>query len=81
LPVQFKSLLPGQEGCVFFSGYLNVRKYHYVLVRLGRQAAFYSTTLYYVKAGKGLRWIFTKWDVGVWAGLSWLRIETGGGHL
>jgi hypothetical protein len=33
LPVQFKSLLHGQEGCIFFSGYLNVRKYHYVLVR------------------------------------------------
>jgi hypothetical protein len=28
-----------------------------------------------------LRWIFKKWDVGVWTGLSWLRIETGGGHL
>jgi len=22
-----------------------------------------------------------KWDVGAWTGLSWLRIETGGGHL
>jgi hypothetical protein len=21
-----------------------------------------------------LRWIFKKWDVGVWTGLSWLRI-------
>jgi hypothetical protein len=28
-----------------------------------------------------LRWIFRKWDVGVWTGMSWLRIETGGGHL
>jgi hypothetical protein len=28
-----------------------------------------------------LRWIFKKWDVVVWTGLSWLRIETGGGHL
>jgi hypothetical protein len=28
-----------------------------------------------------LRWILKKWDVGVWTGLSWLRIETGGGHL
>jgi hypothetical protein len=28
-----------------------------------------------------LRWIFRKWDVGVLTGLSWLRIETGGGHL
>jgi hypothetical protein len=28
-----------------------------------------------------LRWISRKWDVGVWTGLSWLRIGTGGGHL
>jgi len=28
-----------------------------------------------------LRWIFRKWDVGVWTGLSWLRIGTGGWHL
>jgi hypothetical protein len=28
-----------------------------------------------------LRWIFRKWDVGVWAGWSWLRIETGGGQF
>jgi hypothetical protein len=28
-----------------------------------------------------LRLIFRKWDVGVWIGLSWLRIKTGGGHL
>jgi hypothetical protein len=28
-----------------------------------------------------LRWLFTKWNVDVWTGLSWLRIETGGGHL
>jgi hypothetical protein len=25
-----------------------------------------------------LKWIFKKWD-GAWTGLSWLRIETGGG--
>ena len=23
-----------------------------------------------------LRWIFRKWDVGVWTGLSWLRTGT-----
>jgi hypothetical protein len=23
-----------------------------------------------------LRWIFRKWDVGVWTGLSWLKIGT-----
>jgi len=28
-----------------------------------------------------LRWIFRKWDAGVWTGLIWLRIGTGGGHL
>ena len=28
-----------------------------------------------------LKWIFSKWDVGVWTGSSWLRIGTGGGHL
>jgi hypothetical protein len=28
-----------------------------------------------------LRWIFRKWDVWVWVGLSCLRIETVGGHL
>jgi hypothetical protein len=28
-----------------------------------------------------LRLIFRKWEVGVWTGLDWLRIETGGGKL
>jgi hypothetical protein len=28
-----------------------------------------------------LRWIFRKWDVGIWTGLIWLRIGKGGGHL
>ena len=28
-----------------------------------------------------LRCIFGKWDVGVWTGSIWLRIETGSGHL
>jgi len=28
-----------------------------------------------------LRQIFRKWDVGVWTGLSWFRIGTGGRHL
>jgi len=28
-----------------------------------------------------LRWIFRKWDVGIWNGSSWLRIGTGVGHL
>jgi hypothetical protein len=28
-----------------------------------------------------LRWIFRKWDVRVWTGISWLKVETGSGHL
>ena len=28
-----------------------------------------------------LRWIFRKWDVGVWTASSCLRIGTGVGHL
>jgi hypothetical protein len=28
-----------------------------------------------------LRRIFRKWDVGVWIGLRWLRIQADGGHL
>jgi hypothetical protein len=28
-----------------------------------------------------LTWVFRKWYVGIWTGLRWLRIETGGGHL
>jgi hypothetical protein len=28
-----------------------------------------------------LRLIFRKWDVGVWTGLNWLRIDTVGMHL
>jgi hypothetical protein len=27
------------------------------------------------------RWIFSKWDVGVWTGSIWLRIGKGGGLL
>ena len=28
-----------------------------------------------------LGWISKRWDVGIWSGLGWPRIETGGGHL
>jgi hypothetical protein len=28
-----------------------------------------------------LGWIFRKWNVGVWTGLGWLSIETGGKQL
>ena len=28
-----------------------------------------------------LVWISRRWDVGIWTGLDWPRIETGGGRL
>jgi hypothetical protein len=28
-----------------------------------------------------IRWISRRWDVGMWIGLGWPRIETGGGRL
>jgi hypothetical protein len=28
-----------------------------------------------------LKWIFRKWEGWIWTESSWLRIETGGGHL
>jgi hypothetical protein len=28
-----------------------------------------------------LKWIFKKWDLGLWTGSSWLRIGTGSGQL
>jgi len=28
-----------------------------------------------------LRWILSKWDVGVCAGSIWIRIGIGGGHM
>jgi len=28
-----------------------------------------------------IRWIIRRWDVDIWTGLGWPRIETGGGRL
>ena len=28
-----------------------------------------------------LRWISRRWDVGIWTGLDWPKIQTGGGRL
>jgi len=28
-----------------------------------------------------IKWILRNWDAGIWSGLSWLRIGTGGGHF
>jgi len=28
-----------------------------------------------------LGWISRRWDVGIWTGLGWPRIQTGGGRL
>jgi hypothetical protein len=55
LPVKFKSLLHGQEGCIFFSGHLKLLMCQYLWVRLAPQATFKSSSFWYVRAGKGLR--------------------------
>jgi len=34
-----------------------------------------------VDGGIVLRWISRRWDVGMWIGFGWPRIETGGGRL
>jgi hypothetical protein len=34
-----------------------------------------------IDGGIILRWIFRKWDLGVWTGWSWLRIGMCGGHM
>jgi hypothetical protein len=34
-----------------------------------------------VDGGIILGWLFRKWDVELWTGVSWLGIVTGGGHL
>jgi len=34
-----------------------------------------------VDGWKILGWISRRWDVGIWTGLGWPRIETGGGPL
>jgi len=28
-----------------------------------------------------VRWMFRKWDVGLWTGSNWFRVGTGGRHL
>jgi len=28
-----------------------------------------------------LGWISKRWDVGIWTGLGWSRMEKGGGHF
>ena len=28
-----------------------------------------------------IRWMSRRWDVGIWTGLGWPMIETGGGRL
>ena len=34
-----------------------------------------------VDGWKILGWISKRWDVGIWTGLGWPRIETSGGRL
>ena len=59
----------------FYSSYLNI------LIPLS------ATFLFTVPRDLGvdgwiiLEWISGRWDVGIWTGLGWPRIETGGGRL
>ena len=49
LPVQFKSLLPGQEGCVFFSGHLTLNLLMTNIVASKWQTGFNSAFKGYMK--------------------------------
>ena len=31
--------------------------------------------------GRPTSWISRRWNVGIWTGLGWSRVETGGGRL
>jgi hypothetical protein len=45
------------------------------------RSLYRAVSLTAAAAARELRWIFRKWDVGVWTGSSWLRKKTGGGHM
>jgi len=52
----------------------------YVVIRLGRLSHYHRGDLG-VDGWIILGWISRRWDVGMWTGLGWPRIETGGGRL
>ena len=51
----------------------------WVVKVLGRETGGKETTG--VDGWRILGWISRRWDVGIWTGLGWPRIETGGGRL
>jgi len=56
------------------------------VARMGEERGVYKILLGKPKGRRPLgrprrRWISRRWDVGIWTGLGWPRIETGGGRL
>jgi hypothetical protein len=58
------------------------------VVRLGEERGVYKVVVGNPRErDPGVNWriilrrFFRKWDVGVWTGMGWLRIERGGGQL
>jgi hypothetical protein len=62
----------------------NVQKKYLILMQLtwwGNLRELYHWGDQGVNGRIILRWIFRRWDAGVWTGLSWVMIGTCGGHL
>jgi hypothetical protein len=65
---------PGVDGRIIFCVLFVCKCVMYYCHRV-------STHLHLNNNNNILRRIFRKWDVRVWTGFSWLRIERVGGHL
>jgi len=54
------------------------------VARMGKERGVYRVLVGKETIGDGwiiLGWISRRWDVGIWTGLGWPRIGTGGGRL
>ena len=71
------SLGVGQRRKTFWNRYI----YIYIYITNRYIYIYIYIYIYYQQCRFQPRWLFRKWDVGVWTGSIWLRIGTGGGHL